>query len=381
MRSLVTIEFNQYQYYPCLQCSEPEHIGYRELSDEDKDAILPIIELSQTKNEASFGDTIQAVKGLLASRPFILDLSKDRAPTAFVPKQNADHAKIKKLQDAQDSYNSELLALLSPVDGFAAWRTCVSAFPHAVPVLQFTDPATQGKSILRQAAQLWKAGFERLAIRVTQECSDDIFPIIGQIIAFLDSADQLLLIVDCGQGRTQIAERAEFAKKAAARVVEELDASQVLSLSAVCLNDTFPSQTETKVYESYSWELWREASTGFPFSYGDYAANRRIKKQTTYMPGDWKAQVVYALPEAWIVYRHANAQDAQGWIDGSKAVMAHACFDEGITCWGSSIMKSAAVGNLDASGSARFWHGAKINMHIHRQIRYARDVAISADEF
>lgn len=81
----MTNEFSQYQYYPCLQCSEPEHIGYRELSDEDKDAILPIIELSQTKNEASFGDTIQAVKGLLASRPFILDLSKDRAPTAFVP--------------------------------------------------------------------------------------------------------------------------------------------------------------------------------------------------------------------------------------------------------------------------------------------------------
>jgi hypothetical protein len=45
----VAIEFNQYQYYPCLQCSEPEHIGCRELSDEDKDAILPIIELSQTK--------------------------------------------------------------------------------------------------------------------------------------------------------------------------------------------------------------------------------------------------------------------------------------------------------------------------------------------
>lgn len=377
----MAVDFSHYYYYPCLQCSEPEQIAYRELADDDKDAILPIIELSQIKNEASFFETIQSVKSLLLDRPFILDLSKDRAPAAFIPKQNPDHAKIKKLQDAHDNYNSQLVALLSPIDGFAAWRACVSEFPHAIPVLQFTDPATQGKSILRQAAQFWKAGYTRLAIRVNQECGDDIYPVIGQIISFLDSADQLIVLVDCGQGRTHIPDRAEFAKKAVARVSEELDSSQVLSLSAVCISDTFPGQTETKVYDSYSWELWREASTSFPFLYGDYAANRRIKKQSTYMPGEWKAQVVYPLPESWIVYRHANTQDAQGWVEGSRAITAHSHFDDGVSCWGEKILKFAVTGQLDPYASARFWHGAKINMHINRQIRYARDVAISGFEF
>ncbi|MBY5552626.1 hypothetical protein HFO41_10045 [Rhizobium leguminosarum] len=378
---MAAIEFSQYRYYPCLQCSEPEQIGYRELSDDDKDAILPIVELSQIKNEASFEETIEATLGLLGPRPFILDLSKDGAPDAYVTKKNPDHTKINKLQAAQDMYNKALVSHLTPADGFSTWRKCLSKFPNAIPVLQFTDPATQSKNILRQAAQLWKSGVEKMAIRVSPETSDEIFPIIGQIIAFLDSADQLLLIVDCGQGRKQIAERTEFAKKAVARVLAELDASQVLNLSAVCLHDSYTSPPEgTKIYESYSRELWREASTGFPFLFGDYSGHRRLKKSSTFMPGDWKAQVVYALPDAWIVYRHPNAQDAHGWIAGSKAIMNNADFDDGLDCWGSEIMRVAAGGKLDPYGSARYWHAAKINMHLHRQIQYA-DAATGTDEF
>ncbi|MBY5645851.1 beta family protein [Rhizobium leguminosarum] len=379
---MTAIEFSQFRYFPCLQCSEPEQIGYRELSDDDKDAVLPIIKLSQIKTEATFEETVAAVQVLLGSRPFILDLSKVRAPDAFVPKKNPDQAKINKLQATQDNYNGALLAHLAPTDGFAAWRKCASNFPNAIPVLQFTDPTTQTKNLLRQAAQLWKSGVEKIAIRVSLETSDEIFAVIGQIIAFLDSADQLLLIVDCGQGRQQIAEKAEFAKKAVARVMEELDPSDILNLSAVCLHDSYTTPPDgTRVYESYSRELWREASTGFPFLFGDYGGHRRHKKPSTYVPGYWKAQVVFALPEGWIVYRHPNAQDVQGWIIGSKAIIGSDNFDDGLDCWGSDIMKAAAQGQLDPYGSARYWHGAKINMHMRRQIQYADDTAAGAGEY
>lgn len=378
-----TTDFSQFIYYPCLQCSEAEQIGYRELSEEDKNAILPIIELSQIKYESSFSDTIASIHDVFGSRAFILDLSKDKAPAAYVPKNNPDHVKIKKLQAAQDAYNKVLISLLNPADGFIAWRELLNNFPNAIPVLQFTDPATQAKHIIRQAAQFSKSGVKKMAIRINSETSDEIFEIIGNIIAILDSADQLLLIVDCGQGRQKIADKADFAKKAIARAVEELDASQALGISAVCLHDSFTTPPEgTKLYESHSRELWRQASTSFPFLFGDYAGHRRHKSSSTFITGDWKAQVVYPLSEAWIIYKHPNAQDITGWITGSKTIINDVDnFDSALSCWGSELIKSAAKGNIGSHSSARYWHGAKVNMHIHRQIKYSNNIESNDADF
>ena len=372
---MTKVGFSQFYYFPCIQSSEPEQIGYSELSEADKDSVLPIVEMSQIKNEASFEETLAAVAKLVPQRPFILDLSKDRAPPAYVAKLNPDEAKIAKVQAAQDAYNANLTALLTPAEGFANWRALVAKFPNAIPVLQFTDPEVQGKNVLRQAALLAKAGVDQIAVRITQETSEALYPIIGQVAAILDTAAQLLIIVDCGQGRTQIAERAEFAKIAISRILGEMEPAQALQLSAVCLSDSYknPPEGQIRLYESLSWGLWEQASEKFPFLFGDYAANNRIKKTTTFMPGDWKAQVIYALPESWIVYRHPNAQDAQGWVEGAKAVLGHDSFDHENDCWGSKLLDRAAKGDIEGAASARFWHGAKINMHIHRQIRHAEE--------
>lgn len=371
-----SVDFSQYYYFPCIQSSEAEQIGYGELSDDDKDAILPVVELSQVKYETSFDDAVAAVSGTIGKRAFIFDLSKDRAPPAFVPKMNPDYAKIKKLQTAQDGYNKALTDLLSPLDGFLNWRSLAAKFPNSIPVIQFTEPETQSKNILRQASLLSKAGFEKMAIRITQETGEAIYPVIGQIIAVLESASQLLIIADCGQGRQRIAERAEFAKTAVARVIEEIEPAQTPYLSAVCLCDSYtnPPDGTLKLYESLSWELWSQASEKFPFLFGDYGAHYRMKKTNTFMPGDWRAQVIYPMDEKWLVYRHPNAQDAQGWVEGSNTILKDANCDKKNDCWGSDLVNQAAGGDIDGVSSARFWHGAKINMHIHRQIRYAQEV-------
>lgn len=370
------IDFSQFYYFPCLQCSDAEQIGYSELSDDDKDSILPVIELSQTRYETSFDDTLSAAVSMVGDKPFMLDLSKDRAPPAFVPKKNPEAAKIEKLQAAQDAYNKVLAGLLNPDNGFGNWRELASSFPNCVPVLQFSDPEKQAKDILRQAAQFSKSGFEHIAIRITQESKEDIFPVCGQIGAILDSAAQIFFIIDCGQGRQRVAERAEFAKKAIARIMEEMGPSQSMDVSAVCVSDgyTTPPEGAPKLYESPSWQLWAQASETFPFLFGDYGAHYRHKKANTFIPPDWRAQVIYPLQEAWLVYKHPDAQDTQGWIEGAKAILANEKYDGANACWGSEIVDRAAKGDIAGVSSARFWHGAKINMHIHRQIRYAEEV-------
>lgn len=47
------INFTEFPYYPALQLSSGEHIGYRELPVGDKQRLLPIFELSQRGDETN----------------------------------------------------------------------------------------------------------------------------------------------------------------------------------------------------------------------------------------------------------------------------------------------------------------------------------------
>jgi hypothetical protein len=93
-----------------------------------------------------------------------------------------------------------------------------------------------------------------------------------------------------------------------------------------------------------------------------------------FVPGDWRATVIYPLNDKWVIYRDPNLKDQQGWIKGSGEVLS-AAGDDKTKCWGSSIVEKASGGKLDDYKSPRFWYAAKVNMHLHRQISASPDGA------
>lgn len=374
---MVQVDFSQKSYFPCLQCSDAEQMAYRHLSDEDKDAIFPIFEISQTRNEAALEEALNSISESAQNRPFILDLSHDRAPQAYVPQNNPDTVRVRQIQAAQDAYNAVMTGLLTPDDGFAAWRALCERFPNAIPVIRYTDPVAQANSILRQAFRLSLGGSQSLAIRVFPETGEEIFSIIGQILSILESPDRLLIILDCAQGRRDVSRRAEFARQAIARISEELEPALVPYITSVCVSDFFttpPSAVGVRAYENSGWTLWGEVSEFYPVMFGDYAAHKRIRKTNTFVPGEWKAKTIFPLDESWLVYQDANSQDAEGWLRGAAAVCAHDEFDGFPDCWGGNMLQRASNGSIAGVESARFWEASKINMHIHRQISYARQM-------
>src|SRR6185312_6289007 len=138
-------------------------------------------------------------------RPFILDLSHDAAPPPYIPRDpDGDRQRIERETAAQTGYNSALQELLNPADGFAVWRSYATQFPNAVPVLQFTDAERQQRQILRQASML-SAAVGSIAIRINRESGGIIPQLIASIMSVISSPDRMLLLVDCGQGRTLIA--------------------------------------------------------------------------------------------------------------------------------------------------------------------------------
>lgn len=372
------VDFSQYYYYPALLCGIGEHLGYRELSDGDKQQLVPIFELSQRGSAPDLGTAISEIHESISNRPFILDLSKEPAPPPYIPSnpQNSiqDQQRIERERQAQRSYNNVLASLLRPDDGFSNWRQLVSQFPNCVPVIQHTDGAIQSRQILRQAAMLSEGGHS-IAIRITPETDQTIIGIIPEIISILSSPDKLLIIADCGQGRTNIASRATFARNTLAEILNNVEITEQPLIRAVCLSNSFTQPAHDGLREDYEildWRLWREARDGFPFMFGDYGAMYRIRRQNTFVPPEWRATVVYPLDDTWLIYRHPNTNDVTGWHEGSSAITDHARYNPAPRVWGVGVIEQAAANDLHNISTARFWYAAKVNIHIHRQIRIAR---------
>jgi TusA-related sulfurtransferase len=373
------VDFASFPYYPSLQCGFAEQHAYRQLSMSDKEALLPIFELGQrTYDDYNFVGPLQEIETSIETRPFILDLSKEPCPKPFVPAgkklSEAENARLEAQTTIQQSYNSELAKLLDSADGFKNWRQLAAAYPKCIPVLQFSDAATQSKSILRQGALLARQG--SIAIRITAETDEAIYPVIAQLISTLDTAASLLMIADCGQRRSLIAERAEFARQAIAKIQSEVDVLQWPELRAVCLSNSFPNAQHDglKQIENLDQELWEQASENFPFFYGDYGAVFRRRNKSMYIPAEWRAAVTYPVDGGWLIYRDPNARDPQGWITGSKEIQEHDAFNF-LDAWGGDVVAKAAEGDLRENKSARYWYAVKTNLHLHQQLHFAGPTA------
>lgn len=366
------LSYSQIHYFPALQSSDAEHIAYRNLSDEDKDNILPIFEITQIKTGSLVNDAIDKIRTSSSGRAFVLDLSYNPAPDIYVPSNEPAMDKIHEQQIRQDEYNARIANLLDPQNGFQNWRELCAELTNSIPIIQFTDALKQSNNILRQASMLSKT-HHKLAIRITDSPNKNLFQVIGRIIAVLEKPSDLLIILDAGQGRIKKENRADFAKKAISKTISEVEPSQVAQLEFVFLYDSYsiPKASPILIYPNYAWELWDEVNSEFSISFGDYSAHKRMNRKNTFIPGDWKATVVYPLDEMWLVYKDPNNQDADGWIRGAKTIFEREEFVGYPECWGGKILHSAVEGDISSASSAKFWHAAKINMHIHQQIQYS----------
>jgi hypothetical protein len=365
------VDLAQFQYYPALQSSAPELMAYRELSAEMKQRIAPVLELSQRGTSADLNEPIAHVRAVTGARPFILDLSKEPAPAPY-RYPGEDPQKVQREAEAQAAYNNLLSALLNQTDGFSAWRELAESFDGAIPVLQFTDPSIQHRQILRQAALL-SHGDQSLAIRITEEHADTLGALVPQIISILHSPVQLLVIIDCGQRRQRLAQRAQFAADTLMRILGDIDIAEQPLVQAVCMSSwyTKPDQPGLHTYESQDWRLWREARDTFPFAFGDYGAMHRFRRRSTFVPGDWVATVTIPLDEGWRAYKALNANDRTGWITGAQLLRDEGLIATAPACWGRDVVSRAANNDIAGVDSVRFWHASRVNIHITRQIGVA----------
>lgn len=272
--------------------------------------------------------------------------------------------------EENDAYNAFLNGLLAPANGFENWRNLCANFNNGIPVLQYTNPPSQRTAILRQAAFL-SSGGNTICIRISQSHYETLISLAIQILATLPSSGQLLIILDCGQGRRGVTDKIDWVLECLTLLLAGLEPDQIMNLSIVCMSNSYPPMNHDgmRVVENCDRQIWLGAYEQFPFLFGDYAASPRAANLSAFTPRSFRATVVHSLDDQWLVHRHANADDPDGWVEGSEAIVAHEQFDPMVS-WTDETIVATAEGNSTGMDTPRPWHAARIAGHIDRQFRY-----------
>jgi hypothetical protein len=370
------VDFSEYGYVPAILADPIGEVAYGQLSPETRAGILPLLELCWRPKARNFADCIGFISRIEGRHPYLLDIDKRQAPEPYEPRdpKNPVAARHKYRLDkaAQVSFNEELDRLLRPNGGFYNWRELISRFPNSIPVLQTTNPAAQRDDILRQA-ELLCVGGASAAIRIRNTRVEELCSLASEILLQLPDPRQLLIILDCGQGRARLSQRAAFAASALNVIRSQIDGHRMKALRAVCMSNSFtlPAHKGMRFKENHDWEVWQRVSATIPLAFGDYAASERGDTHSSYRPWDYRATVTHALPGGWLISRHANKNDPTGWTAGCQNIRKDFRFAP-LSSWCDRLISETAMSPETACEEPRFWHASRINGHIERQYAQAK---------
>lgn len=335
------------EYIPILKSSDAELRGFSHLTDQVKDNILPLFELTRSRSSRNLpeGDIfrrVEQIKSNVENRPFILDL------TTY-----------------DNLINSQIEALLGPEGGFENWCNFLESLelPNLIPMIHGLDD--DPRDDMGQQVRRLDENFDYLAFRA--DMFDPDTPVYAsKIFENISSPEKLILIVDAAFIRQ--AHATAFAATATRRIAE-VTSIEMPGMIFVCgssfpksvtdygddLHDSFPME-EVEFYKLVAAEF-----PDYPIHYSDYATVHPVRYDVR--GGNWVPRVDIILDDRIIYYR--ARRDQGGYTAAAASAIRDPEYDD-IGSWGDYEIRAAAAGNPNGRSPA-YWISVRINTHITRK--------------
>lgn len=347
----MSVNFDRYRYYPSLRTRLWEMRGYRELKEEDKDALLPIFVLSAHGQTKGISDVQAKVDEALGGRPGIIDMEQSSLYAC-----------------------DECAALLDPSKGFEAWREFFKGRKDLIPtaILPAGGPL---REIVRQTMFLEQSSGQ---VVVRSKAPEADLPVLSAILSAVDSVDNLLIVLDFGYVKS----RAKARAFEAANVINGLrsvdDATRVVVLAS-----SFPKSVAA--YDDGAGRLEIEergmhATLGGDAVaiYGDFGSIHPEPMQP--MLARFVPRVDYPTPDAWLFRRLRN--DQGGYQRCAELITQMVDWDPTLVprVWGAEQIDLAAKGDLTKRSAPGPWIAARVNLHLWQQLHYRDGIAIEDED-
>jgi hypothetical protein len=352
-------------YVPIIKTGDAEIRGIENLSDDVKDKITPLFELTRSRKSKKIeqGDIFRRLDRLeeaYGTRQFVLDLTGE---------PSLSNEQIESLHDNRDGYKNWIKFLVSQKENF----------PEIIPTIQISDEGVDSaeefyKRIRKQVESLGK-NFDNIAYHFPLEYEDfkDDLDAICQAI----SGDKIICVIDAGFITQQ---KSNIYSEKAISVISNLES---LSLGKIVLSATsFPKNpTEFGGEEEGNFGL----EEGFLYKkvddaidstsiYGDYATINPIRSLQAGGQG-WIPRIDMPTEELVFYYRSRKRELEASYAKAYTRVARQVIKDERYkevkdkidNCWGIKQIELAAKG--DPQGlSPSFWISVRMNIHITLRI-------------
>ncbi|MBS8239126.1 hypothetical protein DYI22_01245 [Marinobacter lipolyticus] len=334
-------------YLQIIKTTDAELKGFSNLSDEVKNKILPLFELTRSRTtkivpEGSIHRRLENIKDAVGDIPFILDLTSH-----------------------EDLMNYEIEELLDDTGGFSAWTDFIDNLNlkqviPAIHVYQDGDP----NDIVRQVRVLSSSN-EKVAFRISSNDAELEF-YLRNIKRGLAADSQLILIFDAEyisewdwpKKKNELEQKILFAQ----RYIPDASISVCGSSFPKSVKDASSGKDDYGKLPIWEWFIFNELKALYPnIIYGDYASVHPLRYQTG--GGGWVPRIDYPLEDNIIYYRYRRD-------DGSYPRCAAELVDDpdfdGLSCWGTEQIYSALSGEPNGK-SPSFWIAVRLNIHITRK--------------
>lgn len=352
-------------YVPIIKTGDAEIRGIENLSDDVKDRITPLFELTRSRKSKKVkqGDIfrrLDRLKQAYGTRQFILDLTGE---------PNLSNEQIEALHDNQDGYQNWIEFLVSQKE----------TFPEIIPTIQISDEGVDSaeefyERIQKQVESLDK-NFDNIAYHFPLEYEDfkgDLAAVCQAI-----SGDKIICVIDAGF-ITQ--EKSNIYSEKAISVINELNSfspgTSTLSATSFPKN---PVEFGGEKYGEFQLEecLFYEKVNSKMQSkliYGDYATINPVRSLQAGGRG-WVPRIDMPIEELIFYHRSRKskleASYAEAYTRVARLMIKDRRYrevkDKIDNCWGIELIELAAQGSPQGL-SPSFWISVRMNTHITLRI-------------
>lgn len=341
-------------YIPILALNGAEMQALGELPGQDKDALLPFIQLKNWFTATTLEKSLARVTKAYGTRPFIADV----CPVGLD-------------EDPYRPVFKELAALRDPTDGYANWCDFIEAHENLIPAVQLKQPTQIPSQIVRLAAL--KRG---MAVHVTRQmigAAEDLAQILG---AATDKGGDLCFILDLGRQNEDLLLNEAVTVRLIQRVRKHLPKA-ALCVSASSFPASFVGVKDQAIFERKHFDGVK-ATSGEPHLIYSDRGSARAEKQLG-GGGTPAPRIDYAGGLKWDFFRSEPVDRAErpaAYVAQAKKAVKADCWDTELHVWGHQMIEKTSKNASDAIKSQQGAAAARINIHLHRQLWHGNTTSL-----